>query len=87
MSGHRRLIPHHNGVSRGSFSSIRLIGAGQEQITQKTAGIERHDFQSNTLILGSKNQIFQKNFICLAYIELRESGIENRGLFSHQTRR
>ncbi len=42
-------------------------------------------FQSKTLIPSSKNQIFQKFFICLAGIELRESRIGNRGLFSHQT--
>jgi len=43
--------------------------------------------QSNTLRGKSKNQIFQKNFICLHNIELRESRIENRDLFSQQTRR
>jgi len=92
----------------------------QEQIPQKTACIERHDFQLNTLILAlkiskdrrgkrvasrvkignisanfqsktlipkSKNQIFQKNFICLSDIGLRKSVTENLDLFSTQTRR
>jgi len=42
-------------------------------------------FQSTLLIPQNKNKIFQKFFNLPSHIGLRESGIENRGLFSHQT--
>ena len=41
--------------------------------------------QPKALIPSSKNQIFQRFFNCLAGIELRESRIGNRVLFSYQT--
>ena len=41
-------------------------------------------FQPKTLIPQNKNQISQNFFNCLAGIELRESQIDIRGLFSHQ---
>ncbi len=44
-------------------------------------------FQPKAMIPSSKNQIFQKFLNCLANIELRESRIEIRGLFSYQIRR
>ncbi len=43
--------------------------------------------QPKARIPSSKNQIFQKFFNCLAGIELRESRIKIRGLFSYQIRR
>ena len=40
--------------------------------------------QSKTLIPQNKNQNFQKFFNSLLYIDLRQSAIDIRGLFSHQ---
>jgi len=47
-------------------------------------GKNPHDFQSKTLIPQNKNQNFQKIFNLLSQIELRESQIDIRGVFSHQ---
>ncbi len=45
------------------------------------------NFRSISLIVKNKNQKFQEFFNLPSHIELRESGIENRGLFSNQIRR
>jgi hypothetical protein len=42
------------------------------------------DFQSKTLIPQNKNQNFQKIFNLLSQIDLRQSLIDIRRLFSHQ---
>jgi len=43
--------------------------------------------QSNLRVVGTKNRKIAKNFYSLSTNELRESSIENRGLFSAQMRK
>ena len=71
---------------RGDENIIYYSHAWRSELGVKIGKISAI-FQSKTLIIKSKNQISQKNFICLYNIELRESGIENHTLFSTQTRR
>jgi len=44
------------------------------------------NFQSNLRVVADKNQKIEKIFISFSNIELRESEIKNRALFSTQTR-
>jgi len=43
--------------------------------------------RANARVVGTKNRKIAKNFYSLSTNELRESSIENRGLFSAQMRK
>ena len=68
------------------WQSLRMGGGGSGLSGVKIGKILAKN-RPKAMIPSSKNKIFQKFFNCLVDIELRESRIENRGLFSYQIRR
>ena len=82
-----KLVPAQAGICLPREIAKRYLTGVKSVVFCVKIGKISTFFQPKAMIPSSKNQFFHNFFNCLANIELRESRIGNRRLFSYQKRR